>query len=422
MEGETKTMIKKILDSSKVKNILSKDGTVRLFALFFAIFIWVFVNDDLNPIQLLEVSIPLEIINESALWENGFMLMSNRFPKNISVVIKGRKQNIQGIRGDHLKARLDLSKIQDPREGLTIAIDVYFDPGKTREGVWIDNYSPNVVEVDIEETGENLFNVEIVTRGQLKQGYRLLGVSSVPMSVSLDGGSSFLSSVDSVKVFVDIQGGDGDFTIPSYAKVFDKWQNEIPIPENSLPVSVKIEVAKEVEVIPFVTGRPARGHVEVLRRVNPPTILIQGDKNVLAEIDDIRTEKVDIDNGRETIRKIVDFAIPSGVTVAYNIKDAQVVIDIERIEEKKINILTEKLVLINKIESYDYEFKRENIEIEITGAKSLLTLLNSDNLRVELDVGELQKGDGRVLANINLPEGVELKSEPWIQVEVMEKF
>jgi bifunctional DNA-binding transcriptional regulator/antitoxin component of YhaV-PrlF toxin-antitoxin module len=156
--------------------------------------------------------------------------------------------------------------------------------------------------------------------------------------------------------------------------------------------------------------------------VVPPTILIQGDRNLLAEIDDIRTEKVDIDNEKETIRNMFNFVIPTGVRVAYNIKDAEVVIDIERIEEKKMNISTADLLLVNKRENFDYVFKRNSLELEISGAKSLLNFINSENLNIEVDVGELQIGEGRVLASINLPDGIEPKNDLWIEVEVLGKF
>lgn len=419
MEGEEK--VKQWLKVKSIfKRLFNRDETIRFFSLVFALFIWSFVNDDLNPIEAVEYSVPLMVEGDDVLKANGWMLVNPElFPKTITVLLKGRRQNMQNARMENVSAVINLANVQ-LGAGKMIPIEVKLDNDRQGQGIWIDNHSPKDIRVLVEESDENNFKIEVIKQGQLKPGYQILKILTTPSSLSIDAERGILASVDSVKVMVDVQDLDKNITRTIPARLFDEFGNELPIPENSWPVSVKVEVAKNVQVIPVVSGRPAKGYAEILRQVLQRTVLVQGPTGVLDAITDVRTEILNIDGMKETLRERVNLIIPEGITVAYDISQVEVIIDIEKVEEKEFTFVPQKLLYLNKPPSLNVEVEETNINFELIGVKSKLIGAKDQDFMASVNLEGLSKGTHQLPLEFSLPEGLMLKSPVEIQLTLME--
>lgn len=411
-------MIRNEKMSLKMKYFLRKESTLRILSIFFAIFLWFFVNDEINPMVTEEVTVPLTIKNENVLSDQGLTLVNKNIPKNISVVLKGRKLKSQAISLENVDAWLNLEQISAPSKGLSLPIEVVLDQKKIEAGFVVDNYSPKTVQVDVEKTGKNLFKIELVQTGALREGYKLIQAQLTPDTISLQGGATFFSTVHAVKVFVDLNGLDHDFTTNKECRIFDKAGKEIIQANLRYPVTVSLEIAKELPLIPVISGKPEDGYVEITRQSNPEKVLLKGAPEVLDMLDNIRTETLYIDGIRESIQKKVNFVLPNGVKAIHGNTQSEVSIKVERLTEKTFQIEANAIKFVNTRDGLRYRLLDAGGEIELTGPKQALEQFKPESLNLTMDVSNASEGENTLALKFTLPQGLKQKREAYGKVFV----
>jgi YbbR domain-containing protein len=176
-----------------------------------------------------------------------------------------------------------------------------------------------------------------VTQGQLSKGYKLIHINTNPEYVSLEGGTTFFNRVSAVKVFVDLSGIDYDLTLVKDFRLFDRAGNEIDYNNKKIPISISLEVAKVVKIIPLISGKPDNDFIEDLRETNPKEVYIKGPKEIVDSIDEIKTEIYNIDGIKENLSTKVKLQIPSNIKIIDN--KTEVDMDIKlKIKSDKNNV------------------------------------------------------------------------------------
>ena len=66
-----------------MNGLLKKDMNLRIISVLFAVFLWFFVLDSSNPISSVEISIPLNIVNEDIMKDRGIIVKERKFQKSV---------------------------------------------------------------------------------------------------------------------------------------------------------------------------------------------------------------------------------------------------------------------------------------------------------------------------------------------------
>jgi YbbR domain-containing protein len=303
-------------------------------------------------------------------------------------------------------ASIDLSRVQ-PRIGA--------DPVEVPvEVVALD---PRVRVVEAEPRSVNVRLDKVVTRGlpvtiqhdQVPEGLELGPLRVEPDRVAVRGASSRLGGVRSVvgRMTLDASGIDIDQEVSLEA--LDESGAPIPgVEVEPATVRVQAEVARQlayatVPVIPDLVGAPARG-VRIDRvSVRPATVTIGGEGSVVAAIDGVRSEAIDIGGLEEGLDASVGLAVPAGVTVS---GEPAVRVRIEVVPEQGSRVLEVGTALTGARADRTYQLAVPSVRVVVAGPQTLLDGLAVGELIAEVPVADLDIGSHDVMPVVRVPDGL----------------
>lgn len=406
MEGET-----------KMNEIFKKDITIKILSVLIAIVFWIYVyNADVNPYTSQEMTVPIKAVNSSALIDKDIKL-DTKLPESVVVKVNGRKQALEKLKENDIKAVVDFEKIKSVDDkALPIAISC------NKQGIAVENLNTGYsVDVSLSRVKGDTFPIEIVPNITFKQGYKKLKITIVPDTCKLEAEEAIIDSIDAVRATLDIKDLDRDTTKRVECKVYNKeGKNITKYFERSITADVKIEVAKEVPVTLVVNGKPAQDYVEGVRNVSPKTVLITGTPEVLAKISDLKTEPVSIENLNRNLDITGAIKLPDGVKLADADKDIAVSIAIEHLEEKTFTVAKSDIKILNIINDsgYKYEIKTESTSLILKGLMKDISEMRLENLNPTVDIQGLVEGTHKLPVNIDLPSTVKLMQKVNVEVSV----
>lgn len=401
-----------------MSDLLKRDTTVKIMSVLFAVFLWFFVLDSTNPIVSMDFSVPLRIENENVLRSKDIVIKESNFPRNVTVSLKGREEKIKRINSSEIEAVVDLSKVNDASTGF-LYVEIYNIP----DGVSFESVSPRTVNFKLEKIGENLYPIEVTTVGKAKENYRVVGISITPQTISIEATNSVISSIGKVMAVADITGIKSDTSMKLMCKVYDKVGNEMPEFSDKYSVEARIEVAKEVSVIPVVKGKPAKDYVDGVHKVSPDKVLISGPSNLLDSIDNLKTESIDIEDLDASVTKTANIVLPSGVNLVNSQKAVSVSVEIVPLSVKKYRIKAEDIIMENEEadDSLTYKIVDEEIEIEIKGTMEELDKIVESKLKPSIDVRGLKEGTYKRTLKVVLPSTLKLSQDVEVEVVIERK-
>jgi YbbR domain-containing protein len=399
----------------QMNELLKRDLTLKIVSVFFAIFLWFVVLDSSNPVTWIELNVPLKIENESSLREKGIMIKNENFPRNVSVSLKGRKNTFNNIGLNDIEAIVDLSKVEDVNTQF-LYVNVYTN----KDGVSFQGVTPRVVEIELEKLGENPFPVKVVPTGKPKEGYKVVRSNAIPATVSIEAPDEIINSIGEVRAYVDVDNLSNDIIVNKECLVYNKEGEKIAELDKKISVDISIEIAKEVPIVPAVRGRPAKNYTDGIHRVVPEKAWISGSSEIIDQIDNLKTEPIDIDNISESMTKIVNLALPEGVRLVDTPRSVYVDVVIEELAEREFVFGKESIEFDNtaRNNSFRYEVLDEIIKITLTGTRQELNKIAPESLRLSVDVNGLSEGEYKRPINVVLPDTVKLVENYDVKISV----
>ncbi len=298
-------------------------GTLAL-AFILAIFVWVAVNRETNPIQEVpfDQPVPIVMLNQPAGTQ-----VTNEPEDSIRVVVRGPRLETDALQPEDLSAVIDLSVID--YNGVDVPVTVS-----------VNNPLVSIVEQDIASVHVRLeefrhFSVPITPT---IVGVPALGhVSGEPMvepsSVTVEGPASILDQINSAWARVSIEGERE--TVHQSVTVWLRDENErsvlgvAPSPSQvwiTVPIT-KSEEYRELLVSVNLTGTVATGYRLANFSIDPQKVTIYGVPEIVAELSGfISTDLVDISDADTDITQRVGLQLPGGVAL---VGESSVVVDVD---------------------------------------------------------------------------------------------
>jgi YbbR domain-containing protein len=401
---------------SKVINWFKKDSKIKIVSVAIAILLWLYVSNTANPFQTITIyNVPITIENEDYLQENGFTL-KNSYSSTINVTIRGRKEAISKVKATDFETTLDFSQVKsinDKKLYLTPPVCSYKD-------ITIVSYSPTAIDLKLARNKSAVFNVELNKNISMKPGYVLLNTTMSSDNVTINGEETLIDSVDKIKADLEVKDLDRNMTQQVKCKVYDKAGNEITSLGNKLYVTVKLEVAKQVPISLITRGSLAADAIETQRIINPVNVLITGPADIIANINELKTEQVDISGVDSNYNAQVSLVVPDGVKLENSDGKVNVAISIEKLITRDIELNRSDISILNANNSgtVNYEIKTDKLTIQLKGKNADLNNVRVANLKPAVDVAGLAEGQYSLPLNITLPSNIKLLQKAEVEVVI----
>lgn len=410
-----------------MKEKMTNNWGLKLIAMVSAVLIWMVIMNTTDPVTTFTVTgIPIEFLNEdSAIIEND-MVYEVVGSRTVAVEVTTRTVDKGKISKDDFRATVDLNDIY----GVTgnVKIDVQMvgeDVPLVRE--WEQKIL--FVHINTENVISKTFTIEAVQEGQIEDGYVYRQCTLSSDTVTLRAPESQLAKVHSVKAIVDVSQSLNDEQIPVQLTYYDahgaqlnisRWDIEADremvdahiVVQKTSPVSIDVMVKNKEKV--------AEGHRYITYRISTQSISVIGSKQSVAGLDKIQIE-MDATDAKANVEKQIDLKdyLPENVTVAGGNTMVKVTLVIEPEGTLALDVPVTSIALLHKNEEMKYEFSAIRVPVEIFGLVSDWEGLKPADIRLSIDVRNLEEGEHsltpEVMAidglTITVPEQIVLKVE-----------
>lgn len=289
-----------------MERLLRRKSTTVAISVFLAVCLWLYVTYLQNPSDNRSFhDVPIDVLNVE-----GDVDVVQVDPPTATVTVMGPRRVLETMTRQQLSVFIDLS-------GAVPGTVVMPIQAITPQGVQVGEIRPAQTVVQIEPVQRVTLPIELVITGQPAPEYRALEPQILPQEIEVRGAASVVAQVERVVASIDISGEQA--TVEQAVQLFaltatgQQVQGVRLEPLQAL-VTVPIEPRPPLASLPIrpvITGAPAQGYVvSGPVQVRPDSAVVRGPDEVLAMLDAIPTEEIDIGGATETVQVAVPLALP----------------------------------------------------------------------------------------------------------------
>lgn len=384
-----------------------------LLSLAIAAFLWGWVTQMTDPIITRNYR-EMEIIHNTL---DDSMIMVTTLPTAV-VSVQGPESEFDELNRADLTVALDTSSVSGPGE---YRLPIVVQAPDTSSEITVE---PDHVIVQIDELVAEVMPLDVQNTSAADDPRIVSEIVPEVSQVTVSGPSSAVNRVASVTLPVTIDNRNDTFTdiFTPYA-IDENGQrvSEVEVLPGQISTLVEIESrGKVVSVIPIVNGVPAEGFSVQQRAVFPDTIVVDGPPEELDSLLFVNTEPVDITGATSSISEQVGLSdLPAGVTVVDPPGgQVEVRVALNDISSSVQTLSALPVHAVNVPEGVNATVEPRSITIAVDGPNSILSEMESSDVRVVVDVGGLEPGTHEVTPQIILPQGVTWTESTPASVEV----
>lgn len=407
-----------------MKKKLTNNLGMKILSLAIALICWiVIVNIDDPVITKTFPGISVDIIHEEAI--NSLNQVYEVVEGDVvNITVKGKKSIVDSLKSSDLKAEADLNKLSSVN-----AVPILPYVTKQVDGeLDISLGKVDTLRVTLEDVEEKQFQVTVVQKGTVQDGYSIGDIKVKPNLIKVSGAASQISRIAQVRVELDVSNASEAISKTLEPKVYDSNgylidSSNMTFSSPEIKVTAQLLNTKKVPLLINTTGDPASGYQFVNIDYEPKQITIAGEQSTLDDIKYIAI-KLDITNSYENIEEEVNINdyIPDGVKVEEDNETAMVNITIEKMQQKEINFNSQDLEVKNTPSDLNVHLNNvSQLSVNVLGTSKVLSNITIDDLNPYIDLSGLKKGNHTVPIQFSGSDEVQIISSLSISVQLTEK-
>ena len=376
--------------------LVSHNLALKALSLVMAALLWNFVITSNTTITRTKTISGLTgyIASQSALNTYGLALLDNPTDQlsDISVTIEVAQAEYAYVSSDNVQVTLDLSSVRTAgtQEVALVASSSY---GR------VVRVMPDTLTLTFETLDSRMIpvNVQIVGETEDDRWYNVNRTN--PTAVTISGAASVVQSIASAYVYVDVTGYENSFITADQYVLLDGEGNEITASmlnrsSSSITVNMDVYPTKELpistEIGDVVTGEPAEGYVVESVSVQPESLVVAAEQELLDSISELQIVPVSVSGrtrsftARASVASLSSFRSISADEVYVNVSIAE--------ETTGAWIEGVKVSYINRAENLNLTYDTGEIRVYVTGPRSVIEDLQENGFAATVDLSGLTAG------------------------------
>lgn len=386
-----------------LKNFFIKNLKVKILCLILAVLLWVFVASN----QSLLGKFPSQIkVNPVNLSDQYYSFLDQ---ESVQVSIMAEPGAWRSLTADSFTASVDLAGLKEGTYELNVRV------ASNVSDIQITKIEPAKIFVTVEKIASKSVTLSPKIDGDPADGMVLGAIALEPETVEVRGPSSYLETISEVNAVINLNGESESFERDSVVSALTDNSFEKGVVTFS-PSTVRARVTiskggnnKTVGVKVKTKGSPRDSFYVSNISVSPATVDIVGQRSVLANINYIETEDIEITNQSEAISREANLILPEGVNLQKGIAQ-RVKVEISFAlmgGSKSISPVVSATGLAEGLRLLTYS--PSEVKVSLGGPQNLLAALSTNDVRLELNLSGKSAGSYNIDINtsmLRLPEGV----------------
>ena len=287
--------------------MLSNNFWMKLLSLLLAILLWNYVvtgNKSITRTKVLN-NVTGYVTSQSTLSTYGLALLTDPtdLVENFTVLLDVAQSEYSLAKTDNVRVTLDLSRVRTAgtQEVPLTATTSY---GK------VVSILPSSVTLTFETLDSRSIPVNVQFSGEQNGDYWCNVVRTNPSSITVSGAASVVRSISQARVYSDVTGAKAGYTRAEPYALLDIEGNEIGVnamltrSASSITVVTDVYPQREIpvttEIDNVITGRVARGYAVTGVSVQPESVTVAADAELLDGISELMIEPVSAEGASQS--------------------------------------------------------------------------------------------------------------------------
>lgn len=393
---------------SPLRWLVSNLSTLIL-ALVLAVVVWISAVTAANPNVERSRTVPLEIIGLDS-----DMLVVGNVPTQVRVTLEAPSSVMDSMDASEnaIQAWVDITGLDPGTHDLEVQVNINpsFRPVRRTSVI------PEFVSITLEPLLTRTLTVRLEVTGEPAVGYTKGRRTLEPSSVAVSGAASLVSQIDEVKAFMDITGAVE--TIQRDVALVAVDQNGEPVSGVTItPLDVNVTQPiflqggyRNVIVRVVTEGQPANGYKLTNITVSPLNVVVfSSDPQLVNDLPGyVETEPVDLTDAVDDIDTYVGINLPEGVTM---VGDQFVLVQVSIAAIEGSLTMSLPVIPVGLLPIQEALISPEIVDVILSGPVPILDAMTSDDVRVWVDVTDLELGAYQLEPNVDvIPDRIEVEA------------
>lgn len=395
--------------------VVSRNVALKVFSALLALMLWSYVISSNTSITRTKSFAGLQgyVSGQVSLEVYDLAMVSDPTEalSNVTVEIEVPQASYASATNENIQVTLDVSSVRTAgaQEVPLKATTTY---GK------VTRIYPASITLTFEALDSRSIPVNVEMDG-LEDGYWYNCARVNPSQITISGATSLVQDISSVVVHADMSGRYSSFNTSCTIELMDGDGNIIPSSllnrsASSVSISMEIYPTKELEVSTatddILLGQVADGYIIESITVQPRTVTVAADEELLDSLDKLVIDPIEIDSPSQSFTRRASI---SGLSDFKYISSEQVYVNVQIAEETISDWIEDvELTFIGLSDGLVVSDGRGRVAVHVTGPRSGVEVLSPENLTVTVDLSGLEAG------NYELSVNVETENHPAIVFEV----
>lgn len=405
-----------------MKKLITNNLGMKILSVFIAVLIWLLVVNTNDPVVTKRFSnIPVEIINEDVLTKEGYAYEILE-GESVYISVKGKNSILGSMSDEDFAAYADFSKLS-----VVDAVPIDVEAKRYQSQLEINLGTVNTMKIKRDEIIDVNVPVNIVSKGEVADGYAVGKMSGTPNLVKVSGPKNLLSNAKEIRAEIELDGISSDTTTTAKPLLYDNNgelidSTQLDMDTTGVYINLEVWKTKKVNVNIDYVGKVANGYVLTSFDYEPKRVTIAAPDDVLANLDSIDLPAISLDGAKADYEKdyeLTQETLPSRVILADSNTAVKAQAEIEPLVTKKFSVGLNDLTIKNN-NGYKVSMAPGSIcSFTVECAKSIAKDLSVKEFEPWIDIkGIDEEGSHNMNLHLEDIDGVTIKDKSEVSIVV----
>jgi|GEM_PF-1266527 len=384
----------------------------RICAVLIALLVWLYVMVTQNPLTEDTFTVPIEMRNLSS------QLAIPAINRQVTVRVQGSSGDIGKLSSKDIDAYIDFEGVKEGEAELPVTVTL-------PAGITLISQTPESMAFTLEAVVGESYDLTVQVIGEPMENYTLLDAVADPNVITLSGSEANIRNAKAVFVSADVTELAENYSKNLAVEVLDANGNNITDLFTITPATVNVLIPvvfeqpeKSIAVREVIVGEPALGYQVSRVVVQPATVRVFGDLDVLNALYYLETSPIDVSGLKKTTSMTA--AIQHGNNISLSAETVTVVVQIEPVDT--LDFQKGLLYGENLAEGLHCDIPSVTLNITVSGPGTYIGTVSAADVVPYLDFSDITAPGVYVLpVSVSLPVNISLAgvSPGTVQVEVI---
>jgi len=373
----------------KIVRWLGDNLTSLILSLLLAIVIWISAVTSANPNVDAELTIPLEVLQQSS-----DIAIVDDLPSSITITVTAPQSIIQQLEESNpLVATINMKDISAGTYRFPINIDI---PDQIRP-IRILGLVPEYLELRVSNLISKTLPISIQVEGEPAIGYQTSGLSWENIAVTITGVENKVQEVVSIVGSIDISDATGSIAqdvslIPE--NINGEKVTGVTLSPQSVLVNQTITLQggyRNLAVNVTTVGSVEPGYRFTSINPAPPTVMVfSADPQLVEQLPGyVNTKPLNLTGVDDYLEIILELDLPPGITV---VGDPTVLVQVNVTALETNMVIIRDIEIIGLLPGLSAEVSPRQVSVAVSGPVPVLENLTLRDIRVVVDLTDLDVG------------------------------